>query len=323
MGGFEGFSSAVQRLADGGEPVDPGTLYRLSSPGEDEMEEWHSVWPGLDPTAKRDVARQLLASSRADFQVDYTPLFVAMIDDPEPEVRALGIDGLWEHEDVPLMRRFVTLMESDPSAVVRARSAVALGRFIKLWQLDEFDAAAADQALAALLDAASDDSEDTEVRRRALESAGYADEPAVSTLIDEAIESVEWSLRAGALCAMGNSADDRWAADVVAHLDEDLPELQQEAAHAAGELLIPDAVPALVELACGYDHNVQIEAIWALGEIGGRDARRALESLLDEMDGDDQLEALEDALATMSLAEGELPWSDPDDEAFLQPHQAG
>ena len=313
MSDIEDFKVAVLRLAEPERP-EQATLYRVSAPGADEMEAWQGVWSTLDPTARRDVARHLLASSKDDFQVDYTPQFTAMLDDDEPEVRALGVDGLWERYDMPLMRRLVDMLGSDTGAAVRARAAAALGRFVERAQLGKLDEEVAGTAVAALLDAAADESEETEVRRRALESAAYSEDPGVIALIDEAIESHESVMRAGALRAMGNSFDDRWAAEVVAHLDESAPELLLEAAHAAGELAIPDAVPALVELACGDDRSVQLEAIWALGEIGGRDARRAVETLLAELEGDDQVEALEDALATIDLAEGELPWSGLDDE---------
>ena len=313
MGETADFGTAVRRLAEGSPPPDPGTLYRLSFPGESEMLEWHRVWPGLDPIARRDVARQLLASARDDFQVDYVPLFQAMLEDQEPEVRAIGVDGLWERKDLPLMRRLVSMLGSDPGAIVRARSAVALGRYIELGQLDRLDVDASRQALTALIDAATDDSEDAEVRRWAIASAGYVDDPAVVTLIGEAIEAHERPMRAGALRAMGNSADEKWAPELLAYLEVDEPELQMEAAHAAGELVIANAVPSLVVLACGEDRAVQLEAIWALGEIGSGDARRTVEGLLEELDGDDQLQALEDALATMSLFDGDLPWSDPDE----------
>jgi HEAT repeat protein len=313
VGDILDFGTAVRRLAEQSPTPESAAVYRLSSPGESEMLEWHRVWPELDPIARRDVARQLLASARADFQVDFTPLFLAMFEAQEPEVRAAAIDGLWERQDLSLMQRLLSMLRSDPGAIVRARSAAALGRYVELGQLDRLDMDASRQALTALIDAASDDSEDTDVRRRALGSAGYAGDPAVVKLIYEAIEAHERSIRAGALRAMGNSADERWASEVMVHLEDYEPELQIEAAHAAGELAVAGAVPALEVLACGDDRAVQLEAIWALGEIGGHDARRTVEGLLEEADSEDQLQALEDALATMSMLDGEPPWSDLDE----------
>ena len=48
--------------------------------------------------------------------------------------------------------------------------------------------------------------------------------------------------------------------------------------------------------------------IWALGEIGGTPARRALDRLLADADEDDVTEAIEDALACAALSDEEMPW---------------
>jgi len=274
------------------------------------MEVWHAVWPSLDPEERALIARHLLSTSRDDFHVDYTVLFTAMLDDPDPVVRSSAVDGLWERNDIRLMRRFAALLSSDGSARVRSRSAAALGRFVELAQLGRLDEDLTGPVLQQLIDVAADESEDVDVRRRAMEAAAYAEVPDVELLIEAAHASSERALRAGALRAMGNSADTRWAGAVVDGLyDSDL-EVCLEAAHAAGELAVVDAVPALIGLACGDQRVLQMEAIWALGEIGGRDARRTLEGLLQEVDEDDQLQAIDDALATMALLEGMLPWED-------------
>ena len=47
-----------------------------------------------------------------------------------PEVRRLAIEGLWEDERLDLMRRLITLLESDPSDMVRAAAATSLGRYV-------------------------------------------------------------------------------------------------------------------------------------------------------------------------------------------------
>jgi len=161
-----------------------------------------------------------------------------------------------------------------------------------------------------LIEVAADEREDLEVRRRALESAGFADREDVQALIEYAIDTPERALRAGALRAMGHSADVVWEPDVLAWLDHAEPELRFEAARAAGELALASAVPQLARLIeDAADRAVQIEAIAALGEIGGAPAQRALERLAERIDPDeaeDLVAAIDDAISTAALADGVL-----------------
>lgn len=302
---FATFDSALQALADPKELPSVAQLRALSGATAANMAGWAAVWPALPPQRRQWVAGQLAALAEDDVQVSFKPQFVFLLDDPDAQVRATAIDGLWEAQDLFLMDRFVHFLAHDAAAPVRARAAAALGTFLELGELERIDIRRTRQVLLALLDAANDEGEDLEVRRRATESAGFADSPQVRALITDAIASPERPLRAAALRAMGNSADERWAEEVLAGLEDPDPGLRFEAAHAAGELALAAAVPLLADLAGGDDREVQIEAIWALGEIGGDAGRRALERLAGDVAEDEDLaEAFEAALATAMLSAG-------------------
>jgi hypothetical protein len=78
--------------------------------------------------------------------------------------------------------------------------------------------------------------------------------------------------------------------------------------------VLSSAVEGLIALAEGEDREVQHEAVWALGEIGGRAAGRALERLAARSTDQDLLGAVEDALAMIALDEGaiQFPQLEPD-----------
>ena len=102
------------------------------------------------------------------------------------------------------------------------------------------------------------------------------------------------------MVAMGRSCDPFWTNLVLDELAAPEPEIRQEAARAAGELELHEAVAPLIELLGESDHQVQRAAIWALGQIGGRRARSALEGIV--QDGEEALAvAAEDALGELSL----------------------
>lgn len=308
------FETALQRLVEPAVPVSAVRLAFLSDPSSADMTVFRSVWAAVPIERRRRIARALLTAHEADFQVCFKPIFQTLLDDADADVRAIGVDGLAEAGDARLVARFIRILRDDPEPLVRSRAAEGLGAYVELGQLGRIEAGIARTALEAVADAAADEGEETEVRRRATASAGYADYAEAGHLIEAAIESGLTSMRAGALRAMGNSADERWELEVLAALADALPEIRMEAARAAGSLTLGNAVPGLVALVDDADPTVQSTAVWALGEIGGDVARGVLEAMLAEIEDPALEEAIEDALACMTLSEGEMPWSELMDE---------
>lgn len=305
------FASALAVLADPGAKPEPGIFHALSAPSAAEVALWSDAWPRIADERRRTLVRQMLASAEADFQLDFRRLFEASLDDPDPEVRATAVDGLWEATDPGLIDRLDGMLAHDANDDVRARAATALGPFVERGEFDERAAARVARALDRLVGVAADEAEAVDVRRRAIESAGYADRDDVRDLIGRMLASPIGALRAGALRAMGHSADEAWAGAVLDCLEHGEPEIRFEASRAAGELQIEGAVPQLSVLAVeDADRQIQVEAIWALGEIGGPRARRVLERLAERIaeDDDELATALEDAMATAALTEGEIAW---------------
>ncbi len=300
------FEAALSQLVEAEAEPDVRLVRMLSAPSHSEFEFWKSIWPEVDLERRRWIADGLLATAEASFEVEYKLLFQSLLDDEDAHIRALAVDGLWEVRDARLARKLIRLLASDADANVRARAAAGLGGYVLLGELDELPQELATKAVMVLIDAATDESEDIEVRRRATESAGYADLPEVKHMILDGIESNSEVLRAGALRAMGNSADEEWGPAIISWLAADRPQLRFEAARAAGELALRDAVPSLVALADGSDREIQHEAIWALGEIGGRQAATALERLAAHVSDPYLLGAVEEALAMVALVEGTL-----------------
>jgi HEAT repeat protein len=103
--------------------------------------------------------------------------------------------------------------------------------------------------------------------------------------------------------------DPRWEMDILSMLDDKLPALREEAARAAGEVELKDAVPSLIELTEDSEKNVRSAAIWSLSEIGGESARYTLEILFQEMEDDQEVEFLESALDNIAFTDGLQPFS--------------
>lgn len=303
----ESFDSLLENLKDVDEPLRAALIYRLSDPSAEEMRAFEDVWADLPAERQQLLLTRLFELSEVNFEVDFTDVARLALRDEDDEVRRLGIELLWENEEPATMRQIVRMLQQDAATDVRAAAAQALGRFVLAAELGEFSEAIAQEAEASLLEAWFEINESPEVRRRALESIAYSGREEVPNLIAEALENPNIQMQASALFAMGRSSDERWEDSVLAALYHPEPELRYEAARAAGELFLSAAVNRLAEMLTEDDREIQQAAIWALGEIGGRDAQRALMAFSeDDTLDDDMLDALEDALNTAALSTGEF-----------------
>ncbi|HET19522.1 MAG TPA: HEAT repeat domain-containing protein, partial [Chromatiales bacterium] len=266
----------------------------------------------------RRLTRALVDLAEASFQVNFDAIFRHCLLDPDAEVRAACIDGLWENEEVTLVGPFISALRSDPSPEVRAAAAQALGRFVLAGELEEIEEAVQERILAELLTTIHLGGESIEVKRRALESAAYASTPEVLDAIDIAYDEEDQRLQLSAVAAMGHSCDRRWREPVLKELQSDLPAMRYEAALAAGEIGLRPAVPFLARIAAEDDPQIRDAAIWALGQVGGPQAKRVLLNIYADADEDTRA-VVEDALAEHALQEGELDFIlyqvDPDEDA--------
>jgi HEAT repeat protein len=314
------FRELLEDLGDEMVPLPAALFYRLSDVADDDFNALCAVWADLPVERRRLLLLRMVEASETNFEMDFERVALFALDDEDEEVRAHAIAGLWENETLGLMERLLSLMLNDPGSQTRAASAGALGRFVLLGELGKLPPDRARQVEDALLEVCYGEDDALEVQRRALESVAYSGREEVAGLIEDAYYHDDASMRTSAVFAMGRSADDRWASLVLAELYSAEPPMRFEAARACGELELEDAVPTLIEMLTEHDREVREAAIWALGEIGGREARVALLAAADRAEDEALLEVIEDAISSSALAEGGLgipffpDFEDADDE---------
>jgi HEAT repeat protein len=299
---FESTLAALKR----GDPGKPDALvyYGLSSMDAENIIALRSIWEQLSAGYRRSVLRELIEASEADIQLEYRELGMFALHDADTRVREAAIELLWEDQSLELLNELTEMAIRDESREVRAAAVSALGRFIlagEIGDLPEEQTLPAREAAIFLLTA---NDEDVLVRCRALESISNCVHEIVPNAIKVAYKSDDQEMQVSALYAMGRTYDQQWAEVVIEELDSDDPEKQYEAAKSAGELELIDSVPKLSQLALGDDREIQLVAIWSLGEIGGKESMRVLEFLLgkaEEEEDDDLEEAVEDAIGNASL----------------------
>ncbi|MCU0496950.1 MAG: HEAT repeat domain-containing protein [Anaerolineae bacterium] len=305
--------AALEEGAAGGKPF-AKIFYGLSDLNAREVAQMKAVWQTLDTDYREKLARQIAEISESDYEMDYQGIGMMLLDDPTPEVRIAGIDTLWSDESIPLMRRLMVMAQQDPAIEVQAAAVSALGRFILMGELGDLDENEAVKAQKIAIQLWKNEQLDLDVRRRALEAIANCGHEIVPGAIRQAYRSDEERMKVSAVFAMGRTYDEQWSEIVLKEIDSDQAAMRYEAARAAGELELIEAVPKLAQLLIEDDDEIAAVAIWSLGEIGGREAMRALEAMLEvaeENDDQEMIEAIEEALGNASLAgSGLFDWQD-------------
>jgi len=300
------FEELLKKLGDHQTPLSISSLYGLSHLTRAEAQLFQEVWSLVDAGRRQWILQSLVDIAEASFEVNFNPIFRLCLNDEDEVVRSRAIEGLWEDEDLTLAGLLVRLLRDDPSESVRAAAATSLGRFVLLGELEKIEAAPAMMVEDALLGAIYDPHETLEVRRRAVESIAYSGQAQVQDIIEMAYYDDEEKMRISAIFAMGRSADPLWHEMVIAELDNPNPEMRYEAARACGELEASAALSALIDLIeADPDPEVQEMAIWALGRIGGKEARRVLEACCESED-EALRQAAEEALDELDFLGGHL-----------------
>lgn len=299
------FEEALRLIADEGASVSSEALYALSGVSRAEAQRFRNVWPAVSLERRRRVVDSLVESAEANFELDFNALLRVTLEDPDDRVRFLSVEGLWEDESVALVAPLVRIVRHDEAMEVRAGAAASLGRFVLLAELGELAERYATLIRGTLLEAIDDSDEHVDVRRRAVEAIAYWGEDCVRDIIAATYEEPDDTMRVGAVFSMGRSADVFWSSTVQEELLGANPAIRYEAARASGELELKDAVPSLIRLVSDPDREVQLAAVAALGQIGGKQAREVLERCCRSADEAMRLMA-EDALAESELGQQPL-----------------
>lgn len=270
------FREKLEALGKGDKPNASNLKFLSDLPAED-RDTLREVWGTLPIRRRTQIIGSLAAIIEDNIDYDFRRVFLNALEDADPEIRIKAIEGLTEDNSTLLLNRLLALLRRDPDQAVRETAATALGRFTYLSQLDKLSTASEESNLRdTLVQSARDRAEDEDVRRRAVESLGYYNgNKEVQELIAEQYKQGS-KHGESAVLAMGRTMDREWTPIIMHELKSTKPAMRYEAAHAAGEMGLTEALPILVDLTEDPDLEVRLSAIWALGQIGGKPAADAL-----------------------------------------------
>ncbi len=303
MANPERFAAGMGELGADDHRVPVTHLHWFSDLDTDQARRFRQTFDGVPLDARRRLLEQMVEAAEDNFELDFAAIGRAALDDEDSEVRRLAIESLWESKDAQLGERFLGMLTGDPAEQVRAQAASALGLFVTLHDFEELRPELGRRIETGLM-AVVQSAAPLEVRRRAVESMGYSSRTEVPDLLRAAIAEPQPEMKGSALLAMGRTADSRlWGSTVLGELRNPSPAIRFQAVGAAGSLGLKSAVPELTELLNDSDREIREQVIWALGEIGGERARRALERLQHSASGGER-QLIEDALDNLEFQSG-------------------
>ncbi len=298
-----GFQQALTAILQEDRPLTYGQLRDLSNLDPEDLAVFFQLWAAAPTERRRQVVRAMAQLNEDSPDVNFRDVLLFCLGDEDEAVRIAAIEGLSDDESFDLLDQLLPMAADDPAAAVRVQAILALGRFVYLMETTDLLGSYHERLLQLLLDIFGDELAPLEARRRALETVSYLsglDE--VEEAIERAYRAESREMRASAVHAMGHHMAERWRPALLSELSSAEPGMRYEAAHACGEMGHPDLVRHLAPLVEDEDHEVAREAIWALGEIGGTQARRLLERCLRRPE-EDIREAAEEALHTLRFFE--------------------
>lgn len=278
-------------------------IYGLSDLSSDERQAVAAVWRGLSSSFKHQILRALNEASEAMFELNFREIAALGLRDDSDIVRAMAIELLWPDESPATMRQLMRLATNDPAPAVRSSALKALSRFILLGEYGRIpnDLACEAQRLTRALH--SDDSQPLDVRRRALEALANSSHPSVEALIRQAYAHGNHDLKTSAIFAMGRTCNEIWQDILLEELGSRDNEYIYEAIMACGQIQLKEGVQRIGELTLSDDREIQLAAIWALGEIGGKQAFNILSGLSETVENDEEgAAAIETALDAASFS---------------------
>jgi len=224
---------------------------------------------------KLDLLARLANSD--DWQSSFEALYLKLVDDESPKVRAAALVALWDIASPDHIDLLISKAESDPDTTVRGKAASVMGIYIYEGEIEELDEAHFLRVRRFLLDLARDPDEELLVRRMAIEALSFNAAEDVFDLIVWAYEHPNIEVKLSAIFAMGRSGGPRWGERIVQELHSGNRQIKLEAIHAANESGMEAATPVLRNLAGSEDKDVAIGALYALSQTRGPGAFETLE----------------------------------------------
>lgn len=314
---YASFEEALASIE--GDSIELTALTGFSDITRRQVKQLSASWKKLAPESRAMIADHAYAMAEEDLLLDFMRFFRFLLDDESGAVRQVAARGLAPYDDEDLIDPLIRLATSDPVDDVRDGALEALSSFAAMGEFGMLDDKTMRRIRDVLFATVMDGKAPRKLRATALTGAAvHSSDDEIQHAIAAFFTAGDSELRLGAIQAMGRSVGPHWLPILETTLRSTDPDEREAAARALGAYEDPAVVPLLTMVAReDLEMSVRVEAIQALGTIGGRNALRELQTLREHV-SDDEIDTVDAAIAeaeqVIALEEGE-----PDDDMDVDP----
>lgn len=296
------FNKIIDALLDDDAEFPISYMMSLSDISLPDLEKLRKSWNLISPARKVALMENIEVVHEAEITSNFEEIAIIALDDGNATVRTSGVRLLSDYENSHYIHKFIDMLQNDPDIGVRSQSAITLGKYLYLAEVDKIDSNYRDlinEVLVRILRS----NENELVRQKALESFGYSSRNEVPEFIHTAYNSGDYNWLASSLEAVGRSADDQYASLVLPMLAHPEMRIQRCAVYAAGELELSSAKKLLLKMVMelDQDEDLWVEAVSALSKIGGDGVLEVFERLLEDASTDEEELFLSQAIENLNL----------------------
>ncbi len=296
------FNKIVDALLDDDAEFPVSYMMSLSDISLPNLEILKKSWNLISPERKVALMENIELIHEAELTSNFEDIASLALDDGNATVRTSGVRLFSEYENCHYIQKFIDMLEHDPDLGVRSQSAITLGKYMYLAEVDSIDSRYRD-AINDVLIKTLRSNESELVRQKALESFGYSSSEEVKEFINNAYNSGDYNWISSSLEAIGRSADENYTSLVLPMLAHPDPRIKRCAVFAAGELGIGAARKLLMKMAIELeqDEDLWVEAISALSKIGGEGVLDLFERLLEDASTEEEELFLTESIENLNL----------------------
>jgi HEAT repeat protein len=296
------FNKIVDALLDDDAEFPISYIISLSDIPLPDLEKLRRSWNLISPARKVVLMENIEIVHETEITSNFEEVAILALDDGNATVRTSGLRLFSDYENSHYVNKFIEMLENDPDIGVRSQSAITLGKYLYLAEVEKIDSKYRDQINDVLLRTLRSN-ENELVRQKALESFGYSSHDEVKEYIYTAYNSGDYNWLSSSLEAVGRSADDQYASLVLPMLAHPEMRIQRCAVYAAGELELSSAKKLLLRMVMELDQDddLWVEAVSALSKIGGDGVMEVFERLLEDASTEEEELFLSEAIENLNL----------------------
>jgi HEAT repeat protein len=296
------FNKIIDALLDDDAEFPISYMMSLSDILLPDLEKLRKSWNLISPARKIALMENIEVVHEAEITSNFEEIAILALDDGNATVRTSGVRLLSDYENSHYIQKFIEMLQNDPDIGVRSQSAITLGKYLYLAEVDKIDSIYRDLINDVLLKTLRS-TENELVRQKALESFGYSSRDEVPEFIHKAYNSGDYNWLSSSLEAVGRSADDQYASLVLPMLAHPEMRIQRCAVYAAGELELSSAKKLLLKMVMelDQDEDLWVEAVSALSKIGGSGILEVFERLLEDASTEEEELFLSEAIENLNL----------------------